>query len=119
VPEGDTIRYAAHRMRPVLEGRVPDEIRTPQPQHALDHWSRRLFGRAVTSIAGIGNIWKAEGCWEARIDPWWPLERVTDAEVLAIVECVRPRMSLYDRPGPRHPAGDGNRTTFWCPGCQS
>ena len=23
-----------------------------------------------TLLAGIGNIWKAEGCWEARIDPW-------------------------------------------------
>ena len=34
MPEGDTIAYAARRMRPVLEGVVPDEIRTPQPRHA-------------------------------------------------------------------------------------
>ena len=26
MPEGDTIHYAANRIRPVLEGRVPDEI---------------------------------------------------------------------------------------------
>ena len=22
------------------------------------------------NVAGIGNIWKAEGCWEAGVDPW-------------------------------------------------
>jgi endonuclease-8 len=57
MPEGDTIAYAAKRMRPVLEGHVPDAIRTPHPRHALDRWPERL-------------------------------------------------------------AGDDNRTTFWCPGCQ-
>ena len=31
VPEGDTIHHAAARIRPVLEGRVPDEIVTPHP----------------------------------------------------------------------------------------
>ena len=44
MPEGDTIAYAAQRMRPVLEGQVPDEIRTPQPRHALDRWPERLAG---------------------------------------------------------------------------
>ena len=29
MPEGDTIAYAARRIRPVLEGQVPEEIRTP------------------------------------------------------------------------------------------
>src|SRR5947209_6854832 len=24
------------------------------------------------NVAGIGNIWKAEGCWEAELDPWRP-----------------------------------------------
>jgi endonuclease-8 len=257
VPEGDTIRYAANRIRPVLEGRVPEEILTPQRRHALDRWPERLAGRTVTrvepygkhlflrfegglalhshlrmtgawgvygpaqrwrrsrgrawivlratgreivqfdgpvlelmtdgrtrldqrlaglgpdilaeeldtarflrrlrgddptrgigdalldqtTIAGIGNIWKAEGCWEAGIDPWRPLANVSDAEALSIVEHVRPRMRrsaelgpraigprVYDRAGrpcPRCGApvlargqGEANRTTFWCPGCQ-
>jgi len=26
MPEGDTIHYAAGRMRPILAGRVPDEL---------------------------------------------------------------------------------------------
>jgi endonuclease VIII len=257
VPEGDTIAYAAHRIRPVLAGRVPDEILTPQPRHALDRWPSRLAGRTVTSVethgkhlflrfegdmvlhshlgmsgvwgvygpgrrwgrsarrawivlrsaehevvefdgpllelitegrrrfdqrlaalgpdvlaasfdharfltrlrsddqtrfigdalldqrnvAGIGNIWKAEGCWEAAIDPWRPVRDVADSEAVAIIDAVRPRMMrsaefghrairarIYGsagRPCPRCGAeivargqGDANRTTYWCPGCQ-
>jgi endonuclease-8 len=278
MPEGDTIAYAANRIRPVLEGNVPDEIRTPHPRHALDRWPERLCGRAVNSVdthgkhlflrfagdlvvhshlgmigmwgiyrggrrwsrsgsrawlvlrrdgaevvqfdgpvlelitegrtrfdqrlaalgpdvlsqhefdrisflkrlrdddptraigdalldqrnvAGIGNIWKAEGCWEARVDPWRAVRDVSDAEALAVIDALRPRMRrsategpraiaprVYRHAGrpcprcgtaisasaggwprspsglaeagaaPRHPAGDANRTTYWCPGCQ-
>jgi len=257
VPEGDTIAYAANRIRPVLEGRVPDEIETPQPRHALDRWPSRLDGRAVVSVdthgkhlflrfegdlvlhshlgmigvwgvyepgrrwgrsarrawivfradstevvefdgpllelmtegrtrfdqrlaalgpdvlarefdrerflawlrsddqtrfigdalldqrnvAGIGNIWKAEGCWEAGIDPWRRVESVSDLEAMEIIEAMRPRMmrsamlgpraiqprvyGLKGRPCPRCGAaiaargqGDANRTTYWCPACQ-
>ena len=32
MPEGDTIHYAANRIRPVLDGRVPDAIATPHPR---------------------------------------------------------------------------------------
>ncbi len=258
MPEGDTIAYAANRIRPVLEGRVPDEIRTPHPRHALERWPSRLEGRAVRSVdthgkhlflrfegdlvlhshlgmvgvwgvygpgrrwgrsarrawivfragdqevvefdgpllelitegrtrfdqrlaalgpdvlapefdtvqflarlrsddptrmlgdalldqrnvAGIGNIWKAEGCWEAGVDPWRPLGTVDDSEVAAIIEAVRPRMERSAIEGPRaigarvyghagrpcrrcggpikaRGQGDANRTTYWCPGCQT
>jgi endonuclease VIII len=259
MPEGDTIAYAANRLRPVLEGRVPDQITTPQRRHALDRWPERLAGRSVTKItthgkhlfvgfegglvlhshlgmsgawavyeagrrwrrsparawivmrsgghevvefdgpllelmtdgrtrfdqrlaalgpdvlatefeadrflravrsddqtrtigdalldqrtvAGIGNIWKAEGCWEAAVDPWRRLESVADAEAVAIIDAIRPRMSLSAREGPltidarvygragrrcprcgativaRAGQGDANRTTYWCPGCQT
>jgi endonuclease-8 len=257
VPEGDTIAYAALRMRPVLEGCVPDAIRTPHRRHALDRWPQRLAGRTVTEIrtlgkhlfiafdgglvlhshlrmtgswgvyapgqrprramrrawlvlersgvqviqfdgpvlelltegrarsdqrlaalgpdvlaesfdfdrfmarlrgddptrgigdalldqrnvAGIGNIWKAEGCWEAAIDPWRAVGDVADAEARTIIELVRPRMlesaqtgrmrdaaRVFRRTGQPCPRcgtrirargqGDDNRTTFWCPGCQ-
>ncbi|HLI58233.1 MAG TPA: DNA-formamidopyrimidine glycosylase family protein [Solirubrobacteraceae bacterium] len=256
MPEGDTIAYAARRMRPVLEGHVPDEIRTPQRRHAMDRWPERLTGRAVTeiathgkhllihfegelvihshlrmtgawgvysgdraprrsmrrawlvlrrgacqviefdgpvlelltagrarldprlaqlgpdvladefdydrflarlraedptrgigdalldqrTIAGIGNIWKAEACFDAGIDPWRPVGEVSDAEARAIVDAARPRMRRSadsGRPGERHVfrrpgepcprcgapirargQGEDNRTTFWCPGCQ-
>jgi endonuclease VIII len=277
VPEGDTIAYAAARMRPVLEGHVPEEIRTPQPRHALDRWPDRLRGRRVVGIdthgkhlfirfegdltihshlgmtgvwgvygggragqrpasrpgsprsagpassgwgrsarrawlvlvcgghevvefdgpllelitegrrrfdqrlaalgpdvlaadfgrelflrrlrgddptrpfgdalldqrnvAGIGNIWKAEGCWEAGIDPWRALGQVSDEEAMAVIEAVRPRMAVSAVEGPRsirprvfrqvgrpcrrcgapiasRGQGDANRTTYWCQGCQ-
>jgi endonuclease-8 len=104
----------------------------------------RTFGDALLdqrTVAGIGNIWKAEGCWEARLDPWRPLRAVTDAEAVAVIEAIRPRMlrsahdgppvkplHAYGRPGRPCPRcgsriqargqGDANRTTYWCPGCQ-
>ena len=55
MPEGDTIAYAAHRMRPVLEGFVPDAIRTPHRRHAMDRWPQRLAGRTVTEIRTHGK----------------------------------------------------------------
>ena len=55
MPEGDTIAYAAKRIRPVLERRVPDEILTPQPRHALDRWPERLAGRTVCAVRTHGK----------------------------------------------------------------
>ena len=55
----------------------------------------RFLGDALLdqrNVAGIGNIWKAEGCWEAGIDPWRPVSEVTDDEAVAIIEAMRPRM---------------------------
>jgi len=258
VPEGDTIHYAAHRMRPILEGAVPDELATPHPRFAADRWPERLAGRAVTAvdaigkhlllrfegdlvihshlrmtgswgtyragqrwrrspgrawfvararggeavqfdgpvlelmtaararadrriaglgpdilapeldeerflrrlraddptrpigdalldqrtIAGIGNLWKCEGCFAAGIDPWRPAGQVSDEEALRIVRETRPRMQrsardgfqkrfeqVYGRSGrpcPRCGARirrrgqwEDNRPTFWCPQCQT
>jgi endonuclease-8 len=258
VPEGDTIAYAANRIRPVLVDTVPDEILTPHPRHERDRWPQRLAGRTVTAVdthgkhlfirfegglvlhshlgmtgawhvyehgsrwrrspgaawlvlgararevvqwggpllelltearargdqrlaslgpdvlaepeldrtaflrrlrgddqtrtigdalldqrnvAGIGNIWKAEGCWEAGVDPWRRVGEVGDGEALAILEAVRPRMQRSAAEGPltieprvygragrpcqrcgsiirARGQGDANRRTFWCPGCQ-
>src|SRR5712691_2621209 len=55
MPEGDTIAYAANRIRPLLEGRVPDAISTPHPRHRLDRWPERLAGRAVRSVDTHGK----------------------------------------------------------------
>ena len=256
MPEGDTIHYAARRIRPLVEGRVP-EVATPHPRLAADRWPDRLAGRAVTAVdahgkhlfvrfegdlvihshlrmtgswgtyrpgqrwrrsarrawlvlrgeegeavqfdgpvlellagartrfdrrlaqlgpdvlapeldeerflrrlreddptrpigdalldqrtlAGIGNLWKVEACYAARIDPWRPAGRVSDEEALSIVRAARPGMQqsardgmqdrhrvVYGRAGRPCPRcgtrieqrgqGDGNRPTFWCPGCQ-
>ena len=257
MPEGDTIHHAANRIGPLLQGHVPDEIRTPHPRSARDRWPERLAGRAVTSVdargkhlflrfeggltlhshlrmtgawatyargarwrrhprrawlvisrgehdvvefdgpvlelltdsrtrldpriaglgpdilaveldeprivrrlreddptrpigdalldqrtvAGLGNIWRCEACWEARVDPWRRTSDVTDDEVLAMLRAVRPRMQesarhgmharrdrVYGRAGRVCPRcgtairargqGDDNRLVSWCPGCQ-
>jgi endonuclease VIII len=55
VPEGDTIHYAANRIRPVLEGHVPDEIRTPHRRFARDRWPERLQGHEVRKVDAIGK----------------------------------------------------------------
>jgi endonuclease-8 len=257
VPEGDTIHRAAARMRPVLEGRVPEEILTPQSRHRFDRWPERLAGRPIVrveahgkhlfvrfeggltlhshlrmtgawqvrragerwrrargrawlvlrsgdwevvqfdgpvlelrsdrrlrsdprlaglgpdvlgerfpepaflarlraddparpvgdalmnqrTVAGIGNLWKAESCFAAGIDPWRALGELRDEEALALVRLARERMraALRNEPGARPRAVYGraglpcrrcgatirrsgqwenNRTTYWCPGCQ-
>jgi endonuclease-8 len=94
------------------------------------------------NICGIGNLWKSEACFIARLDPWRPLGRVSDGEALAAVNAVRPLMlrsaqgggvgrdpwvfERHGRPCRRcgttiraRGQGDDNRTTYWCPACQA
>jgi len=100
------------------------------------------IGEAVLDqrlVAGIGNVWKAESLWEARVSPWRPVGDVSGDElrdVLAAahrlmaagVEGARPLRRVYRRTGracPRcgtvirsYPQGEAARTAYWCPGCQ-
>jgi endonuclease VIII len=55
MPEGDTIHYAANRIRPILEGAVPDEIATPHPRFGRDRWPERLAGQVVRSVDAHGK----------------------------------------------------------------
>src|SRR5512142_3352108 len=55
MPEGDTILRAAKHIRPVLEGIVPEEIRTPQERRARGRWRGRLRGRAVSTVDTHGK----------------------------------------------------------------
>jgi endonuclease VIII len=91
-------------------------------------------------LAGIGNIYKCEGCWSARVDPWRTLGDLSDDELQRLVietaalmryglETGRAPRSIYRRAGQPCPRcgepirsrgqGDANRTTFWCESCQS
>lgn len=91
-------------------------------------------------IAGVGNLWKAEALWQARLSPWAPLGAVSDDELLellgwlveqmrASVEGIRQLRHVYRRTGRPCPRcgtpirsrgqGDDNRTAYWCPGCQA
>jgi len=257
MPEGDTIRYAADRMRPILLGRTPERILAPQVRHRMDRLPERLAGRAVRAvdcrgkhllirfdgdlvvhshlrmtgawatyqrgarwrrsprrawlilstprhevvqfdgpvlelltearsrshpvlsslgpdvlaerfdserfltrlraddpgralgdalldqrtIAGIGNLWKAESCWAAGLDPWRAVGQVSESEAIEVALAARARMQtsaehgqwrlprrVYGRAGQPCPRcggrirargqGDDNRRTFWCPQCQ-
>ncbi|HEY2541477.1 MAG TPA: DNA-formamidopyrimidine glycosylase family protein [Gaiellaceae bacterium] len=87
-------------------------------------------------VAGIGNIWRSEALWEARVSPWLP---VADADVRPVLEAahrlmaasvagVRPRYGVYRRAGRpcrrcgtpirSHAQGDAARIAYWCPACQ-
>jgi endonuclease VIII len=90
-------------------------------------------------VAGIGNMWRAEALWEARVSPWRPLADVSDLELRATldaaarrmraaVEGVRPLRPVYRRAGRAcgrcgavirsYPQGEAARIAYWCPGCQ-
>jgi endonuclease-8 len=90
-------------------------------------------------VSGIGNLWKAEALWEARVSPWRRLEDVDDSELRAVLEAAHARMRtaldgprpprrVYRRAGrpcPRcgalvrsAPQGDNARMAYWCLQCQ-
>jgi endonuclease-8 len=90
--------------------------------------------------AGIGNIFKSEACFAARVDPWRRLADVDDEELSAVLDAARAQMldavatdgrhrfAVYKHRGPcvrcrgtvRHRGqGDANRTTWWCERCQA
>lgn len=108
---------------------------------------RRQASRAVGDVlldqhvvAGIGNMWKAEALWQARLSPWQPVRDCEDMQLRdvlggarrtmqAALAGPRPRRSVYRRAGRPCPRcgepirsrgqGDDNRIAYWCPGCQA
>lgn len=91
-------------------------------------------------IAGIGNIFKSESCFETRIDPWRRTESLTPEEVSELLQTARRQMEVgvetgkrpsrvYRHAGRRCPRclgsrirsraqGDDGRITYWCSNCQ-
>ncbi len=104
----------------------------------------RPIGEALLDqriLAGVGNLWKAELCFAAAIDPWRTVSAVSDEEALDLVALARKLMRqsvsggyaarprfVYKHAGRpcsrcgtivrRRGQGESNRTTYWCPGCQ-
>jgi endonuclease VIII len=66
-------------------------------------------------VAGIGNLWRAEALWEARISPWRRLDELDDPEIVATLEVSRRSMRAAVRSAPQ---GEHARTAYWCSGCQ-
>ena len=61
------------------------------------------------NLAGIGNIWKAESCFLAGLDPWKPTAEVGDDELLQLVENIRPLMAESAERGGHITTFDGDR----------
>jgi endonuclease-8 len=125
----------------------PDIIAEPPELDAMIANLRRDPGREVGDalldqrlVAGIGNLWKAESLWEARVSPWRKVAGVSDEELRTVlkaahelmrasVETGRERRVVYNRAGRAcrrcgapiraRGQGDSNRTAYWCPRCQA
>jgi endonuclease VIII len=90
-------------------------------------------------VAGVGNKWKAEALWAARLSPWRRLGAASDEELRAALEAsaelmqrslagLPHRNQVYRHVGRSCPRcretirsrgqGDANRIAYWCPGCQ-
>ena len=133
-------RGATNRLGPDILADPPDldamleNLRSvPQPWPLGD----ALLGQRI--VAGIGNLWRAEALWHARISPWRRLGDLDDAALrLTLEQCARlmrealndgrPQRAVYRRPGRPCPRcgtaiesrgqGDANRIAYWCPACQ-
>ena len=146
---GPTLRLlAAARVRrdPQLARLGPDVLAAdfePAPVAAAMRANPgREIGDALldqTLVAGIGNIFKSEACFAARVDPWRPLGDFDEEELAAVLAAARAQMldavatgerhrfAIYRHRGPcrrcgarvsSRGQGDANRTTYWCPSCQ-
>jgi endonuclease VIII len=96
-----------------------------------------LLGQRL--IAGIGNIFRSEGCFAAQINPLSPVGGLTDEQLVEVLEATRGLMleavetgrqpnQVYrkaGRPCPRcgtpirsQAQGESARVSYWCPSCQ-
>jgi len=133
-------RGIARRLGPDILADPPDfdamlaRLRREHPQRAVGD---ALLDQRL--VAGIGNLWKAECLWRARVSPWRTLADVSDEELRRTLEeahdLMRGRLDGFQghaqvyrrkgRPCPRcgrpirsWPQGDGARMAYWCPQCQ-
>ncbi len=125
----------------------PDILAEPPAYETMLVLLRRAGGRAVGDalldqrlVSGIGNMWKAECLWAARVSPWRPVAEVSDGELRSTLEHAhrlmkagldnaRGRREVYRRKGrpcPRcgtairsWPQGNDARMAYWCPACQA
>jgi endonuclease-8 len=141
------LRASSVRRDPVLARLGPDILAThfnaEQIAQSLASVPDRDLGDALLDqhlVAGIGNIFKSEACFAARLDPWQQVADVPAGQLRHIaqaahdlmfeaVEQGRPDRAVYKRAGRPCPRcgthirsrgqGNANRTTYWCPSCQA
>jgi endonuclease-8 len=131
---------------PVLARLGPDILAADFDVEAVSRSLRSAGDRPVgealldqSAVAGIGNIFKSEACFAARVDPWRPVSGLSHEALESVLTHARSLMldavagrrrprTVYrqtGRPCPRcgtrivaRGQGDDNRSTYWCPGCQ-
>lgn len=131
---------AVRRLGPDILAEPPDFERMIENLRR-EHPSRELGDALLDQrlVAGIGNLWKAEALWRARMSPWARLGEVGEDEFRRVLEEAarlmrgsldggREERAIYRRAGRPCPRcggpirsrgqGDGNRTAYWCPRCQ-
>src|SRR3954471_13553632 len=78
----------APRLGPDILGEPPDfETMLARLRTAPE----RELGDALLDqrlVAGIGNLWRAEALWEARLSPWRRLDEVADDELRTVLEAA-------------------------------
>jgi endonuclease-8 len=141
------LRAGALRRDPTLSRLGPDilapDFNPDVVTSSLRAHPHRTLGDALLDqalVAGIGNIFKSEACFAARVDPWQPIADLTDEQLDRVVKAAHELMddaveqgrharAVYRRAGQPCPTcgtailsrgqGDANRTTYWCPQCQA
>jgi len=134
-------KRAVRRLGPDILFRPPELDRMLANLRRIDQ--AREVGDALLDqrlVAGIGNLWKAEALWQAKVSPWRRVGEATDDELRSVlaeaarlmrrsVDSGREERTIYrkaGRPCPRcrtpiesRGQGDANRTAYWCPSCQT
>ena len=141
-------RPRARAARPRYAPARPDILAVPPDFDAMLARFRladqgRAVGEALLDqrlVAGIGNLWKAEALWAARVSPWRKLADVADAELLQVLHEAERQMraslehgksrgrgayrrvgrpcSRCGKPIQSRGQGDQNRIAYWCLHCQ-
>jgi endonuclease VIII len=140
------LRSEALRRDPLLARLGPDilaeDFDAETTLRSLRSAQNRPLGDALLDqhlVAGIGNIFKSEACFAARLDPWQPVGHLSAEQLRQVVQAAHDLMldavehgrhdrAVYKRAGRPCPRcatpirsrgqGDANRTTYWCPTCQ-
>lgn len=133
-------RGIKERVGPDILAEPPDFDAMARNFRAVDQ--SREVGDALLDqrlVSGIGNLWKAESLWAARMSPWRVIGDVSDDALRSVLgeahrlmrnrlDGVQGRARVYRRKGRRcprcgtaiqsWPQGDGARMAYWCPDCQ-
>jgi endonuclease-8 len=153
----EAVNFGGSTMRIATEAQLPRDPRLARlgPDLLADDFDASAAARALRGagpaaeigealldqslVAGIGNIFKSEGCFEAGVDPGRRLESLSDEQLTTTLEVTRGLMlaavetghqphRVYrqaGRPCPRcgtrvrsRAQGDSARRSYWCSRCQ-